>query len=107
MPLDVTAAINEQSLEAAAGALGQNNAEAFEYVIKYGGRYNTEEEYENIIIKSLGDGQFLRLKDVAIVELDAQGYSVISSTHGLPGVSMDVYQTQDYIAHRITNRVNT
>src|SRR5690606_3761143 len=43
MPSDVTAAINEQSLEAAAGSLGQNNAEAFEYVIKYGGRYNTEE----------------------------------------------------------------
>src|SRR5690625_512497 len=106
MPLDVTAAINEQSLEAAAGALGQNNAEAFEYVIKYGGRYNTEEEYENIIIKSLGAGQFLRLKDVAIVELDAQGYSVISSTNGLPGVSMAVYQTPGSNARQIINDVH-
>src|SRR5690625_1818249 len=103
MPHDVTAAINEQSLEAAAGALGQNNAEAFKYVIKYGGRYNTAEEYENIIIKSLGDGQFLRLKDVAIVELDAQGYSVISSTNGLPGVSMAVYQTPGSNARQIIN----
>lgn len=106
MPLDVTAAINEQSLEAAAGALGQNNAEAFEYVIKYGGRYNTEEEYENIIIKSLGHGEFLRLKDVAIVELDAQGYSVISSTNGLPGVSMAVYQTPGSNARQIINDVH-
>src|SRR5690606_16549936 len=42
LPSDVTAAINEQSLEAAAGSLGQNNAQAFEYVIKYGGRFNNE-----------------------------------------------------------------
>src|SRR5690606_7566527 len=68
MPSDVTAAINEQSLEAAAGSLGQNNAEAFEYVIKYGGRYNTAEEYNNIVIKALGNGQFLRVSDVAQVE---------------------------------------
>src|SRR3546814_1914250 len=86
-------AINEQGLEAAAGSLGQNNAEAFEYVIKYGGRYSTEEEYGNIIIKALGNGQFLRLKDVAKVELDAEGYSVISLANGFPGVSMGVYQT--------------
>src|SRR5690606_9316284 len=45
MPSDVTAAINEQSREAAAGALGQNSGQAFEYVINYGRRYNTEEEY--------------------------------------------------------------
>src|SRR5690625_5918804 len=100
---EVTEANNEQSQEAAAGALGQNNAEAFEYVIKYGGRYNTEEEYENIIIKSLSDGQFLRLKDVAIVELDAQGYSVISSTNGLPSVSMAVYQTPGSNTRQIIN----
>ena len=44
--------INEQSLEAAAGSLGQNAGESFEYVIKYKGRYKTAEEYENIFIKS-------------------------------------------------------
>src|SRR5690606_13504110 len=54
MPSVVTAAINEQSLEAAAGSLGQNNAEAFEYVIKYSGRYNTAEQYENIVIRAIG-----------------------------------------------------
>lgn len=93
MPSDITAAINEQSLEAAAGALGQNSAQAFEYVITYGGRYNTAEEYGNIVIKALDNGQFLRLKDLAEVELDAEGYTVISFTNGLPGVSMGVYQT--------------
>ncbi|MEX1121067.1 MAG: efflux RND transporter permease subunit, partial [Balneolales bacterium] len=106
MPSDVTAAINEQSLEAAAGALGQNNAEAFEYVIKYGGRYSTEAEYKDIIIKALSNGQFLRLSDVAEVELDAQGYNVISYTNGVPGVSMAVYQTPGSNAQEIIENIH-
>src|SRR5690606_25531912 len=52
---EVIAAIGEQSLEAAAGSLGQNSGESFEYVIKYKGRYKTAEEYQNIIIKALGE----------------------------------------------------
>lgn len=106
IPSDVTAAINEQSLEAAAGALGQNNAEAFEYVIKYGGRYNTESEYQDIVIKALGNGQFLRLKDVAEVELDAEGYGVIGYTNGMPGVSMGVYQTPGSNAQQIIENIH-
>ncbi|MEX0685728.1 MAG: efflux RND transporter permease subunit [Balneolales bacterium] len=107
MPSDITAAINEQSLEAAAGALGQNNAEAFEYVITYGGRYNTEVEYEDIIIKALDNGQFLRLKDVAEIEMDAQGYNVISFTNGQPGVSMAVYQTPGSNAQEIIENIHS
>lgn len=106
IPSDVTAAINEQSLEAAAGSLGQNNAEAFEYVIRYGGRYNTEEEYQNIIIKALDDGRFLRLSDVAEVEMDAEGYNVISYTNGVPGVSMAVYQTPGSNAQEIIRNIH-
>ena len=106
IPSDVTAAINEQSLEAAAGALGQNDAKAFEYTIKYGGRFNTEAEYEDIVIKALDNGQFLRLKDVAQVELDAEGYSVISYTNGLPGVSMGVYQTPGSNAQEIIETIH-
>jgi HAE1 family hydrophobic/amphiphilic exporter-1 len=105
MPADVTAAINEQSLEAAAGALGQNNAESFEYVIKYGGRFKTETQYEDIVIKALDNGQFLRLKDVAKVELDAEGYAVVSNTNGKPGVSMGVYQTPGSNAQKIIENI--
>lgn len=107
MPSDVTAAINEQSLEAAAGSLGQNNAEAFEYVIKYGGRYNTAEEYNNIVIKALGNGQFLRVSDVAQVELDAEGYNGISYSYGYPGVSMGVYQTPGSNAQEIIENIHS
>jgi len=106
IPSDVTAAINEQSLEAAAGALGQNDAKSFEYTIKYGGRFTTEAEYEDIVIKALDNGQFLRLKDVAKVELDAEGYSVISYTNGLPGVSMGVYQTPGSNAQEIIETIH-
>jgi HAE1 family hydrophobic/amphiphilic exporter-1 len=106
MPSDVVAAINEQSLEAAAGALGQNNGEAFEYVIRYGGRYNTPEQYKNIIIKALGNGQILRLGDVAKVELDAQGYNVVSTSNGYPGVTMGVYQTPGSNAQEIIEAIH-
>lgn len=106
VPSDVTAAINEQSLEAAAGSLGQNNAEAFEYVIKYPGRFKTEDQYENIIIKSLGNGEFLRLADVAKVELDAEGYSVVSETNGYPAMNMAIYQTPGSNAQEIIQNVH-
>ncbi|MCY2686409.1 efflux RND transporter permease subunit [Salinimicrobium sp. TH3] len=106
IPADVIGAINEQSQEAAAGSLGQNNAEAFEYVIRYSGRYNSEEDYRNIVIKALDAGRFLRLEDVADVELDAQGYNVISFTNGKPGVSMGVYQTPGSNAQEIIENVH-
>ncbi|MDT0687903.1 efflux RND transporter permease subunit [Autumnicola psychrophila] len=106
IPSDVIAAINEQSQEAAAGSIGQNDAEAFEYVIRYSGRYNTESQYKDIVIKALGNGQFLRLQDVAEVELDAEGYSVISFTNGNPGVSMAVYQTPGSNAQEIIENIH-
>ncbi|PTX44937.1 HAE1 family hydrophobic/amphiphilic exporter-1 [Christiangramia gaetbulicola] len=94
VPSDVLGALNEQSLEAAAGSLGENNGEAFSYTIKYSGRYNSEEQYSDIIIKALGNGEFLRLKDVARIELDAQSYNGNSKTKGLPAVNMGVFQTK-------------
>ena len=106
IPSDVIGAVNEQSQEAAAGSLGQNNAEAFEYVIRYSGRYNTEEDYRNIVIKALDNGRFLRLEDVAQVELDAQGYNVIGFTNNKPGVSMGVYQTPGSNAQEIIENVH-
>ncbi len=106
MPSDVTAAINEQSLEAAAGALGQNDGQAFEYVIKYGGRYNTEEQYADIVIKALGNGKFLRLGDVAEIELGAQGYNVLTMSSGWPGVNMGIYQTPGSNAKVIIENVH-
>ncbi|MCB0473485.1 MAG: efflux RND transporter permease subunit, partial [Flavobacteriaceae bacterium] len=93
MPSEVITAINGESLEAAAGSLGQNSGQSFEYVIKYKGRYKTAEEYGNIVIKALGNGQFLRVKDVAKVELDALSYSSLSRTNGYPSLNFGIFQT--------------
>jgi HAE1 family hydrophobic/amphiphilic exporter-1 len=98
---DVVNAISEQSQEAAAGSLGQNSGNSFEYVIKYKGRYKTESEYKNIIIKALDNGQFLKLKDVATVELDAFSYSSLSRSQGNPGVNFGVFQTPGSNAQEI------
>ncbi|MCM5662073.1 efflux RND transporter permease subunit [Galbibacter mesophilus] len=102
---DVIGAINEQSLEAAAGSIGQNAGKSFEYVIKYKGRYKTAQDYENIIIKSLGNGRYLRLKDVAKVELDALSYASLSRSKGNPGINFGVFQTPGSNAQEIINEV--
>jgi len=94
VPADVIEALNEQSLEAAAGSLGENDGKAFNYTIKYSGRYNSEEQYSDIVIKALGNGEYLRLKDIAEIDLDAQSYSGSSMTNGYPAVNMGVFQTK-------------
>ena len=104
-PSDVTAAIQEQSREAAAGQIGSNSGSSFEYVITYQGRYDSKEQYDDIIIKSIGDGQFLRLKDVADVELGAQSYSSIGRSNGDPAVSIAIYQTPGSNAQTIINDI--
>jgi len=94
IPSDVTAALREQSLEAAAGSLGDNNGEAFSYTIKYGGRFKTEAQYSDIIIKALGNGEYLRLDDIAEIELGAQSYLGGSITGGYPAVNMGIFQVK-------------
>ena len=105
VPSDISDALREQSLEAAAGSLGQNNGQNFEYVLRYTGRYKTAEEYENIILKALDNGQILSLKDVAKVELDAQGYSSKTITNGLPGVNVGIFQTPGSNAQEIIENI--
>ncbi|BDD06862.1 efflux RND transporter permease subunit [Aureibacter tunicatorum] len=98
---DITAAINEQSVEASAGTLGQNAGQSFEYVIKYKGRYREVEEYESIILRRLDNGQLLQLKDVATIELDAYSYVSNSVSKGMPTITFGVYQTPGTNSHEI------
>jgi len=104
-PADITAAINEQSQEAAAGTIGENNGETFSYVITYDGRYKNQEQYENIILKSIGDGDFLKLKDVAKIELDAQSYAASGNTNGYPSVALGIFQTKGSDAQAIIEEI--
>ena len=100
-PAEISAALSQESLEAAAGALGQNSGQSFQYTITYSGRYKTEDQYRNIVIKSLGNGEVLRLKDVANIEFGAQSYAGRASMNGDPSAVFAVYQTPGSNAQEI------
>ncbi|MFN2260878.1 MAG: efflux RND transporter permease subunit [Psychroflexus sp.] len=102
---EVIAAINEQSQEAAAGSVAQNAGKSFEYVITYKGRLKTSEEYGEIILKTLNNNEYLQLKDVAEVELDAFSYNSLSRSKGNPGVNFGVFQTPGSNAQEIIERI--
>lgn len=93
VPSDVTAALAEQNIESATGTLGENSDNAFQYTMKYRGRYQTPEEFGEIVLLAKPDGTLLRLKDVADIELGSESYAYKGYTNGHPGVSAMVYQT--------------
>ncbi|MCK8480237.1 efflux RND transporter permease subunit [Psychroserpens algicola] len=105
IPSDITAALAEQNLEAAAGSLGENNGESFSYTLTYSGRFKNESQYSDIVIKALGNGEFLRLKDVATIELDAQSYSANAMSKGHPAVFMGIFQTKGSNAQEIIENI--
>ena len=105
-PSEVSAAINDQSREAAAGALGENSGSSFQYIITYKGKYNEVEEFENIIIRAMGNGDYLRLKDVANIKLDAQSYGGIGENNGRRAISMGIFQTPGSNAQEIIKDIN-
>jgi HAE1 family hydrophobic/amphiphilic exporter-1 len=107
IPSDITAALREQNLEAAAGSLGQNNGEAFSYTLTYSGRFKEEKQYGDIVIKAIGNGQFLRLNDVAKIELDAQSYASNATSLGNPAVFMGIFQTKGSNAKEIIENIKT
>ncbi len=90
---DITSALNDQSIEAAPGSFGENGDQSFQYVIRYTGKLRTAEEFGNIIVRSEGNGKFLRLRDVARVELGAQDYSSNMLVNGKPTTNVAVSQT--------------
>jgi HAE1 family hydrophobic/amphiphilic exporter-1 len=91
-PQEVLGAIREQNLEAAPGKIGENSQEAFEYVIKYKGKLNQPEEYENIVLKANADGSTILLKDVARIEFGSFTYSGDTRVNGRPSVGIAVNQ---------------
>ena len=106
-PSDVVRAINDQSLEAAPGQIGENSGSSFEYTIRYKGKYNTEQQYDDIIIKALGNGKYLRLQDVAKVELAGLSYSGIGENSGYPAISMGIFQTPGSNAREIIDNIKS
>ncbi len=93
VPDDITAALNDQNIEAAPGKFGEQGKQSFQYVIRYTGKLKTVSDFENVIIKAESNGNYLRLKDVARVELGAQAYNSDLLVNGLPATNVAVNQT--------------
>lgn len=105
MPTDVTAALAEQNIEAAPGQFGENGNQTFQYTMRYKGRLQNESEFEDIIIKALPNGEILKLKDVATVELGRLTYGFHSTTNGHIGVAAMVMQSAGSNATEVVNTI--
>ena len=93
---DVMEAVRKQSMIGSPGRLGQatgRTSQTVEYVLTWVGRYNKPEQYENIVLKANPEGEILRLKDVAKVELSASYYNLYSDIDGLPSAAIVLKQT--------------
>lgn len=106
VPSDVTSALGDQNVEAATGTLGEDSENTYQYTLKYRGRYETAEEFGNIVIKSLSNGEVLRLKDIAKVELGAQSYAYNSEINGHPGATCMISQTAGSNANEIIEEID-
>lgn len=106
VPDDVISALSDQNVEAATGTLGEDSENTYQYTLKYRGRYETSEEFGNIVIKSLANGEVLRLKDIAKVELGAQSYAYNSEINGHPGATCMVSQTAGSNANEIIQEID-
>ncbi|MBQ8126781.1 MAG: efflux RND transporter permease subunit [Prevotella sp.] len=105
MPTDITGVLAEQNIEAAPGTFGERADVAYEYAMRYTGRLKTEEEFGNIIISSDANGQTLKLKDVATIELGGLQYSVSMKNNNIPSVMGMVQQIAGSNANQIAKEV--
>ena len=102
-PTDIAAALKDQNIEAAPGSFGAQGNQSFQYTMKYRGRYETPEEFENIVVRTSANGDVLYLKDIADVELGKVTYDYSSSLNGKPGTMAIVFQTAGSNATEIIN----
>ena len=93
VPNDVSIALAEQNIEAAPGQFGEQGKQSFQYTLKYSGRLKNETEFSNIIIRTADNGQVLRLKDIARIELGAQSYASSVRFNGKPALGIAINQT--------------
>ncbi len=93
---DVMKALDEQSVIGSPGRIGRSDgqrAEALEYVLSYKGRFNDEEQYRDVILRANPNGELLRLKDVATVELGSEFYDIYSNLNQYPSAAIVLKQT--------------
>ncbi len=103
MPSDITTVLNEQNIEAAPGKFGVQSDRQYEYTIRYKGRLKTTEEFGDMIISSDANGQTVRVRDVATIEIGKQDYAISALVDGNPSVPIQITQTAGSNATEVVN----
>ncbi len=102
-PTEVANVITTQNLEAAPGILGQSNNEQMQYILKYKGRAKDPVNYEDMVVRTDKNGNILRLRDIADIELGSFSYTMGSYVDGLPSVGFAVFQTAGSNAQKLVD----
>ena len=105
---EVVETLRLQNVEAAPGKIGESSGkspQSLQYVLKYTGKHNTQEAYENIVLKSKNDGEIIRLKDVAEVAFDSQDYDVLSKENGKPSAAIILKQRPGSNAKEVISNI--
>ena len=106
IPSDITGVLAEQNIESATGSFGENSDETYQYTMKYTGRLITPEEFGDIVIRSTNNGEVLKLKDVADIQLGQDSYAYHGGMDGHPGVSCMVFQTAGSNATEVNQNID-
>ncbi len=105
---EVMKALAEQSVIGSPGRLGRadsKTSQSLEYVLTYTGRYNTAEQYGDVILRAGEEGGLLRLKDVATVELGSEFYDLYSDLDGHPSAAIVIKQSYGSNAHEVIREI--
>ena len=106
IPSDITGVLAEQNIESGTGSFGENSDETYQYTMKYTGRLITPEEFGDIVIRSTDNGEVLKLKDVADIQLGQDSYAYHGGMDGHPGVSCMVFQTAGSNATEVNQNID-
>jgi HAE1 family hydrophobic/amphiphilic exporter-1 len=107
-PTEVIEKLRAQNVEAAPGKIGESSGregQALQYILKYTGKHNTQEAYENIVLNGKEDGEMLRLKDVAEIAFDSQDYDVLSKENGQPSAAIMLKQRPGSNAKEVISNI--
>lgn len=105
---EVIEGLRKQNVEAAPGVAGKNSGrdkQVMQYVLKYTGKFNQPDEYENIVLRAEPDGSLLKLKHIADVEFGTLSYDMASKTDGRPSASIMIKQRPGSNASEIIDNI--
>ncbi|SDE18959.1 efflux RND transporter permease subunit [Pedobacter soli] len=102
--------MRKQNIEAAPGVAGENSGkgkEVKQYVLRYTGKFNNKEDYENLVLRAERNGALVRLKDIADLEFGTVSYDMVSKTDGKPSASIMIKQRPGSNASEVIENIKS